>query len=149
MPGPVNGRQEIVVRPGEDSFIEDRAWGDDSRHVPTHEPLGQTGVLDLVAQGNLVPPTDEPAQVRLNRVLRHSRHGDPIALAVRPPGRQDELELTGQELGVLPIRFKEISDSKEDEMARVAGPDRLVLLHHRGERGGLDHEGTAERTAGT
>lgn len=65
------------------------------------------------------------------------------------PGRQDELELTGQELGVLPIRFKEISDSKEDEMARVAGPDRLVLLHHRGERGGLDHEGTAERIAGT
>ncbi len=118
---PQDGRdEEAVVRPAEDLVLHDRAGRHHAGHVAPDQTLRLSGVLDLVAQSDLVPFPDEAPQIRFDRVVRHAGHGHPDAVGVRPPGGEDHVQLAREQLGVVPERFVEIADAEQDQVARVA-----------------------------
>ena len=114
-------REEAVVRPAQDPVLHDGPGSDDSRHLPPDETLREPGVLDLVAQRDLVPFANEPAEVGLHRVVGNTRHRGPHPLGVGAPGREHHIQLPCEELRVVPERLVEVPDAEQHEVAGVAG----------------------------
>ena len=145
LPRGVDGDKEAVVGPAEQTVLDDRPGRHDAGHLASNEALREPGVLDLVADGDLVPFPDEATQVALDGVVRDPGHRGPVAAGVRGPGGQHHIELAGEQSRVVPERLVEVADPEEHEVARVPGLDAFVLLEERRRRCGLRHRRARER----
>ena len=73
-----DGGAGVDVFVGEQRLVGEGAGGDHSGDVPLHDTLGLRRVLDLLADGDAVAGLDHAAEVALDAVVRHARHGDAL-----------------------------------------------------------------------
>ena len=106
---------------------------DDPDDVALDQPLGQLGILDLLADRRAQARLDDLGQVRVERRMGEPghRHGvGPLSreVSVRP-------EQGGGTLGVLAEHLVEVAHPEQQERIGIAGLQLAILLHHRCQRG--------------
>ena len=121
-----------VVRAGaaEEVVLGQRARGDDPDDTTLDQPLGLLGVLDLLADRDLLAELDEAAQVAVDRPDRDTGHRDRI-VALVACGERD-LEQLGGALRVVEEQLVEVAHPEEQQRVRVPGLLGDVLGHRRG-----------------
>ena len=123
-------RTEVVVLVlGEHARFDDGAGRDNADDVPPDKPLGEHGVLHLLADGNLVALGDEPGDVNFIRVERHAAHGGALLPAAGLAG-QRQLQLARGGEGVVVEHLVEIAHAVEQNLVGVLLLDLKILLHH-------------------
>ena len=128
---PVHGADEVVAPLLQHGGGHHRAGGDDADDVPVHQPLGQGGVLHLLADGHLVALGDQPGDVGVGAVVGHAAHGGALRLRLAPvPAGQGQLQLLGYQLGVLVEHLVKITQPEKQNTVRVQLLHAQVLLHH-------------------
>ena len=123
--------------------VDEGAGGDDADDVPVHQPLGQGRVLGLLADGHLVALGDEAGDVALAGVVGHAAHGGALLRGLVPvPGGERQVQLPGDQLGVLVEHLIKIPQPEEEDGVGIPLLHLQVLAHHGGD---LSHIGTAFR----
>lgn len=120
--------EEVVALFAQKGAFNDCSRGDDSDHFAPDEPLGELGILGLFGDGDSVAGGDEPVDVVLARVVGDAGHGDSLALS------EGDLELPGDQLGVVVERFIEVAHSEEEEGSFGLFFATAPLGHHGGHR---------------
>ena len=90
------------------------AWGDDAGDFAAHELLGEFGVLDLIADGNLVSLADELGDVGFSGVVGNSAHGQGDAIDLLARGEGD-LQLAGGGDGVFEKKLVKVADAEKEQ----------------------------------
>ena len=129
--------QHRVAPVGEEIAVGERARRDDADDLALDRALARTDCADLLADRNRLAHTDEPGQIGVDRVHRHSGHGDRRAGAGAARGQGDVEELVGA-LRVVEEELVEVAHPVEEERLGMIGLDAQVLRHHgrvRGKRG--------------
>ena len=86
-------REDVAVSAlAEHRLLDDRSGRHDADDVALDQPLAQRRVLQLFADGDLVPQPDEPVDVRLRRVVGHAAHGRAL-LQAAVLARERQLQL--------------------------------------------------------
>src|SRR3990172_3668643 len=111
--------QVVVGAPLQQVVLHQRPRADDPNHLPVDELLPLARLFHLLADRDLVPFRDQLRQIRVERVVRDAREGDPLVLAYRARG-EDNVELAGDGLGVLVERLVEVAQAEEEDGVRVA-----------------------------
>ncbi len=110
----------------EQIVLGESAGSDDARNLSTDQSLGQSWILDLVADGDAVSGAEEVAQVGVEGLDGKPGHRDrAVAAGERQP------EDAGGEFGVLKKQLVEVAHAEQQEHPRVAILSLPVLLHHR------------------
>ena len=123
--------------------VDEGAGGDDADDVPVHQPLGLGRVLGLLADGHLVALGDEAGDVALAGVVGHAAHGGALLRGLVPvPGGESQVQLPGDQLGVLVEHLIKIPQPEEEDGIGIPLLHLQVLAHHGGD---LSHIGTAFR----
>ncbi len=99
--------------------------------------LGELGVLDLVADGDLVSLANELGDVALGGVVGNSAHGEGDAIYLLARGEGD-LELARGGDGVIEEELVKIAHAEEQQRGGMLFLDGGVLPHQR--CGGFTHE---------
>ena len=133
----------VVVAAFEERVLGDGAGSHDAGDVAVDEALGFAGVLDLVADGDLVAGLDEALDVGVDGVVRHAGHGD--GLVAFAAGGEGEAEDARGGLGVVVEHLVEVPHAEEQDHARVLGFDLQVLAHH----GGVLRHGRSDELNGS
>ena len=123
-PAPRHGREVVVALGLEHPFVEMRAGGNDLCDLALHELAGP-GVLDLVADGHLLPTAEQSRNVAAQGVMGDAAHWHHTAL------RQGNIEELGADLRVLEEHLIEIAEAEKQQ--RVLGQfalDAAILRHH-------------------
>ena len=114
-------RAEIIVRAAlEQLFLDDRPRRHDAHDVAAHQ-LVRYGRFELFGERDDEALRDELRQIRIERVMRHARHRDALALS-RFLRRQRDRQRARQRLGVLAVSLVEIADAREQERLRDNAP---------------------------
>ena len=92
------------------------------------------GRRQLLADGHLVAAVDEPGQVVVQGMVGYAGHGDAVPLA-HLPGGQGDLQLPGDQPGILVEGLVEIAQPEEDDGLRVALFHPEVLAADGGDAG--------------
>ncbi len=74
-----NGTQKIVAALFQQSFVTDRAGGDDAHHLALHRALGQGRVANLLGNRHGFAQLYQPGQIVLRRMVGNPRHGNRLA----------------------------------------------------------------------
>ena len=104
--------------------------------LPLHQPLGGGRIGHLFADSHLVALLDQLLQVAVHRVIGHAAHGRPLGKAAIL-ACQRQLQLPGDQLGVLEEHLIEVPQAIEQDRTGVLLLDVQVLLHHRRHRHGF------------
>ena len=116
----------------EHGALRHRAGGDHADHVPLHQPLGQRGVLRLLADGHLVALGDQPGDIGLRRVVGHAAHGRLLIGGLAAvAGGERQVELPGGLLRVLVEELVEVPQAEEQQAVAVLALYLVVLRLHR------------------
>ena len=126
----VHRHEQRLPVPFEQRLVGERARGHDARHLPMHRSPAGRGVSNLLADGRPLSATDEPGEVGIHGVGRHSRHRDRFAGGVTARGKGD-IEKLGGAARVIEEELVEISHPIEEKHVRMLGLDAQVLLHDR------------------
>ena len=94
------------------------------------KPLGQLGVLDLVADRHAHAGGDELAQVAFQLVVGKAGHGDRVGALVA--AGQGQVEHAGGRLGVVVEHLVEVAHAKQQQRIGARPLRFEVLLHHGG-----------------
>ena len=81
--------QKIVFFTIEHRDIGGRTRRDNAHHFAAHQFFARTGLLHLVANGNLKSRADQPRNVALCSVIGHTAHGDGLAFFAVARGQRD------------------------------------------------------------
>ena len=135
VPGEEDGADVVATLLGEHGAVRDGAGGDDADHVALHQALGQSRVLQLLADGDLVALGDELGDVTLGAVIGDAAHGRALfgILDVPVPGGEREVQLAGGGDGVVVKHLIEVAEAEEEQAVAVLLLDLLILALHRGE----------------
>ena len=136
LPGPVDTADVVVAPLIQQGGVDEGAGGHHPDDVTLHQSLGQGGVLQLLADGHLVPFFDETVDVAFGTVKRDAAHGRPFRKAALPAG-EGEFQLPGHQKGVVKEHLVEIPQPEEKDLVLVLVFDLQVLLHHGGKLGDL------------
>ncbi len=110
--------------------VEQRIFGegarrDDAGDLALDQPLGQRGVLDLVADGDAMAGVQQPGEINFEVLRAEARHRDRLLAA-----GQRQAEDARADDGVVVEEFVEAAVLEEEQHPRMALLRLLVLLHH-------------------
>ena len=139
-----HGDEGVVVGFVEERVLGERAGRHDADDLALDDALGLLGILDLLADGDLVSGDDELSEIVLERVVGDSGERDRVA-AFAARGQGDAQHLRAK-YRVVVERFVEVAHAKEQD--RVA--DLLFLIDVLAHRGGevLQCGGQGRRLSG-
>ena len=126
-----DGEQIAVAAILEHGLLDHRARRHHADDVPLDQALGRRRVLHLLTDGDLVALFDQAVDIRLGAVERHAAHRRALLHAAAFP-RQRQLQLPGNELGVLKEHLIEIAKPEEQDHARIPVLHVQILAHHGG-----------------
>ena len=129
VPFQVEAGDVVVAVILEHTALDDGAGGDHPDDLPFDQPLGQGGVLGLLADSHLVPLGDEARHIRLIAVERHAAHGGALFLAALLAG-QGQVQLTGGRDSVVVEHLVKIADAVKEDLVLMLLFDLQVLFHH-------------------
>ena len=140
VPLEIHGRE--IVRPPllEHGALGHGAGRDDADDVALDQPLRQRRVLHLLADGDLVALGDEPADVRLRRVIRHAAHRRALVgiFHVAVARREREIQLPRRRPRVVVEHLIEIPQPEKQQAVRLLLLDLIILPLHGGH---FSHDG--------
>jgi hypothetical protein len=109
----------------EEAAIRHRARADDLRKLARHQ-LARDRLTHLLADRHALPGADEARDVALRRVVRHTAHGDAVALCER------HVEDARGGLRILEEHLIKVPQAEEQQdVRRQISPHGEILLHHR------------------
>ena len=126
-----DGEQVAVAAILEHGLLDHRARRHHADDVPLDQALGRRRVFHLLADGHLVALFDQTVDIRLGAVERHAAHRRALLHAAAFP-RQRQLQLPGNELGVLKEHLIEVAEPEEQDHARILVLHIQILAHHGG-----------------
>ncbi len=127
-----DGRQ-VVGGPGvEQLLVGQGARGDDPHDLAFDQPLGESGVLNLLADRGALTGLNQPGQIRIERGVGKSGHRYRVRALVT--GRQRQAQQRGGAFGVLAEHLVEVAHPKQQQRVRVTRLELAILLHHRRQR---------------
>ena len=132
--GLIKHRAEVVAAPLlEHGGVRHGAGGDDADNIALYESLRGGGVLDLLADGDLVALGDEAGDIALAAVIRHAAHGGALFRIgnTAVARRQREIQLPRRYLRVLVEHLVKIAEAEKQQAVGVPGLYLVVLLFHR------------------
>ena len=129
VPREAHGQQEVVRPLVQHVVLDDRTRGHNADHVSLHKPLGQGGILQLLADGHLVALGDELFHIGVDRVVGYAAHGGALLQAAVPPG-QGQLQLPGGLLRIVEEHFIKIAQAEKQQAILILRLQVQVLLHH-------------------
>src|SRR5262249_14209786 len=104
-------RDEVVrLTRVEEIVLGKRPGSDDARDLPLDEPLGESGILDLVANGNAVSTAEEVAKMGVQGLDRKAGHRNGAVAA-----GQRETENARSQLSVLEEQLVEVAHAKQQK----------------------------------
>ena len=113
----------------EPAQFADCSRADDLRHFAIDNLPTRLRLTGLIANGYATSGVDQPANVSLRGVIRHTTHRHAVPLGQR------HIQQSGCFLCVIEKHFVEIAQAKKEQcVGRNASPQPLVLLHHWSER---------------
>ena len=127
-----DGQQEVVLFFIEHRLIDDRAGRDHADHAAFHQRARLLRVGQLLADGDLIALIDQPADIRLRRVIRDAAHGRALFQAAVASG-QHQLQFARARLRVLEEHLIKIADSVKQQRVRKFFFHGQILPHHRGQ----------------
>ena len=130
----IEGADVVVALFGEQGGLDDGTGGHHADDLAAHKPLGGGGILHLLADGHLVAPLDQTADVGIRRMEGDSAHGGALGLPA-VSARQGQLQHPGGGDGVVKEHLVEIPETVEKQKVLVLLLDLKILLHH-GSHGG-------------
>ena len=113
----------------EHTALDDGAGGDHPHDLPFDQPLGQGGVLGLLADSHLVPLGDQAGHIGLVAVEGHAAHGGALLLAALLAG-QGQVQFPGGRDGVVVEHLVKIADAVKEDLVFMLLFDLQVLFHH-------------------
>ena len=133
-----DGGEIIAFALVEHGGFRDRAGRDDAHDVPLNETLGKLWILNLLADGNIVPLCEQTLNVGVRAVIGHAAHGHTVfrILHVAVTRRQGEIQLLGSQLRVLVEHLVKVAQPEEKHAVRILCLDLFVLCAHGGECSG-------------
>ena len=96
-----------------------------------HRPLFGPHLAHLLGNGHRLALTDQLGQVRVQLVIRHAGHDHRLPGRLAAPGQGDVEQPRGAS-GVVIEQLVEIAHAEQQQMRRMLGLERQVLLHQRG-----------------
>ena len=135
-------RQQIVVAAGLEQRILGQGPGRYQPHdIAAHHALGAAlarfgRVLELFAHGDAMPERDQPMQIFVRALDRNAAHRNVVAEMLAALGQHDA-ERAGGHFGILEKQLVEVAHPVEQKTIRIGGLDLDILLHHRGDAGGV------------
>ena len=104
--------EKVVGHASQQILLDKRARCHHPHHLAVDE-VASLRRLHLLADGDLIAPRDQLAEVGIERVVWNSRERHPLALAHGPRGQRD-LELPRHRLCVLIERFVKVAEAEEE-----------------------------------
>ena len=102
---------------------------DDPYDFPLHQPLRQRRIFHLFADGDLVAPGHQSAQISVYRMKRHPAHGRPFFETAVLAG-QRQFQFLRYDLRIIKKHLVEISETVEKDAVLIFFFGLHVLLHH-------------------
>ena len=131
-----DGGKKIIFAGVEDGDVGGGARRDDANDFAADDFFAGAGLLHLIADGDFEAGADQAGDVAVGGVIRNAAHRNGLPFFAIARGQRD-LQFARGEHGVFVEQFVEIAEAEEEEGVRIAGFDRLVLLHQR--CGGVGH----------
>ena len=116
----------------EEVLLDHGPGRDDAHDVSLHQSPGFARIFQLIADGDAIATVHQPRQIPFNGVVRDAAHRYAPALTDLP-GSERDLELAGGYRGIVPKELIEVAEPEHQQRAREAGPEILILAHHRRE----------------
>ena len=128
--GPRHGGHPVVARSGYPPLRQQRAGRERLDDLASHQPLGQPGILHLLADGDAMSGRNEQAQVFGGGLDRNPRQRDTVAA-----GGESDVEDPCRERRVLVEHLVEIADAVKEDRLGVLRLHVPPVLEHRGSGG--------------
>ena len=132
LPGEAHGQQVGVALFVQQGGLRHRAGGHHADHVAADQPLGQGGVLHLLADGDLEAALHELLHIGIHRVMGHAGHGRALLQPALLAG-QRQLQLLGHGHRVVKEHLIKIPHAVEEQAAGILLLHLEVVLHHGGQ----------------
>ena len=124
-------RQQQRIAPlGQQLAVGQRARRDDAHHLALDRALGGGDIADLLGHGHRFAELDQPRQIALDRMHRHTGHHDRLTRAL-PARRQRDVEQAVGLARVVEEDLVEVAHAEEQQRLRMLGLQAQVLRHHR------------------
>ena len=121
--------KKVVLPLGQGGLIRHGTGGDDARDFALDQPLGQGGILHLLADGHTIAFFDQAGDIGIHRVIGHAAHGRALRQAAVAP-RKGQLQLAAGGQRVVKEHFIKIAQAVEKQLVGVLLLNGQVLLHH-------------------
>ena len=121
-------REKIIFARIEHRNVGGRAGRDDADHFAAHDFLARSGLLHLVADGDLETRADQARNVTFRGVVRHAAHRNGLALFPVARGQRN-LKFSRGNDGVFIKKLVEIAQPKQQQRVRIPRLHALILLH--------------------
>ena len=125
----INAAEEVVAVLIQHGGFHDRARRDTPHDLALDQALGLFGVLDLLADGDLVALAHELCNVSFRAVVRYATHGRALLLPAVAAG-EGQFQLAGDQLGVLKEHLIKVAQTIKQDIILVLVFDLKILLHH-------------------
>ena len=112
--------------------LDDCTRGEDAGHLAPDKAPGSLGILDLVADDNVVALVEKLACIGFYCVPGHAAHGNGVGGILVAAGK-GKLQLAGCNGRVLEEEFVEVAHAVEEEGVRIVLFDGKVLFEHGGD----------------
>ena len=130
---PVDTSDVVVLALLQHTAFRDGAGGDNPGYLPLHQPLGQSRVLRLLADGDLIALAYQSGDVGIHGVVGDTAHGGLLFLRLVPvPGGEGQIQLPGSQPGVLVEHLVKVTQTEKQNTVFVLFLDGVVLLAHGG-----------------
>jgi len=125
-------------------FVGDRTRRDDAHHLALDQSLGQRRITNLFADRHRLAECDQPRQIALIGMYRHTRHRNRLPGGAAALG-QGDIQQARRLAGVVVEQLVKIAHAEEQQDVRVLRLGGEELLHQRGMFGrrGVRHVGSA------
>jgi hypothetical protein len=121
--------KKVVLPRVEQGVIGERSRRDDPRHFAANEPLGEFGILHLVANRHADAGLDQLLEIVVECVVREAGHRDRRRRALVAAGQRERQEF-GSELRVVVKQLVKVTHPKQEQRSGVLAFDFQIPLHH-------------------
>ena len=129
----IHAAQVVAAPRVQAGVVQHGARRDGADDLPLHQPLGQGGILRLLADGHLVALGDEPGDVGIGGVVGDAAHGDLVLRRlglVLVAGGQRQIQLLRGGAGVGAEHLVKIPQPEKQQGIRVLLLYVHILAHH-------------------
>jgi hypothetical protein len=125
-----DGHQVVGAVLGQQCRLDDRARGDDARHL-AFDDAAAIGLAHLLAHRDVIALLDQARDIALHGMMRHAGHRHALPFADRPAG-QHQVQLAGCRLGIAIEHLIKVAQPEHQDAVRILALDLQVLLAQRG-----------------